>query len=133
ARAPRRARERARVRHRPGGPGVRQRPCRGRRRGTRGRRMSALGGHRVLVTGGSRGIGRATALACARAGASVAFNYSRGEDGAEADETLAALRETGATVHAAQADVADAAAVAALFTEVREALGGAPDVLVNNA
>jgi 3-oxoacyl-[acyl-carrier protein] reductase len=95
--------------------------------------VSDLAGHRVLVTGGSRGIGRATALACARAGAAVAFNYSRGEDGAEADETLAALRETGATVHAAQADVADAAAVAALFTEVREALGGAPDVLVNNA
>jgi 3-oxoacyl-[acyl-carrier protein] reductase len=95
--------------------------------------VSDLAGHRVLVTGGSRGIGRATALACARAGAAVAFNYSRGEDGAEADETLAALRETGVTVHAAQADVADAAAVAALFTEAREALGGAPDVLVNNA
>jgi len=95
--------------------------------------VSDLAGHRVLVTGGSRGIGRATALACARAGAAVAFNYSRGEDGAEADETLAALRETGVLVHAAQADVADAAAVAALFTEVREALGGAPDVLVNNA
>ncbi len=95
--------------------------------------MSALAGHRVLVTGGSRGIGRATALACARAGAAVAFNYSRGEDGAEADDTLAALRATGARVHAAQADVADAGAVTALFTELREALGGPPDVLVNNA
>ena len=95
--------------------------------------MSTLAGHRVLVTGGSRGIGRATALACARAGAAVAFNYSRGEDDAEADDTLAALRATGARVHAVQADVADAAAVTALFDEIREPLGGAPDVLVNNA
>lgn len=95
--------------------------------------MSTLAGHRVLVTGGSRGIGRATALACARAGAAVAFNYSRGEDDAEADDTLAALRATGVRVHAAQGDVADAAVVTALFGELREALGGAPDVLVNNA
>lgn len=95
--------------------------------------MSTLAGHRVLVTGGSRGIGRATALACARAGAAVAFNYSRGEDGAEADDTLAALRPTGVRVHAVQADVADSAAVTALFAELREALGGAPDILVNNA
>jgi 3-oxoacyl-[acyl-carrier protein] reductase len=95
--------------------------------------VSTLAGHRVLVTGGSRGIGRATALACARAGAAVAFNYSRGEDDAEADDTLAALRATGVRVHAAQGDVADAAAVTALFGELREALGGAPDVLVNNA
>jgi 3-oxoacyl-[acyl-carrier protein] reductase len=95
--------------------------------------MKTLEGHRVLVTGGSRGIGRAIALACARAGAAVAFNYSRGEDDAEAEDTLAALRTSGGRVHAAQADVADTEAVTALFTEVREALGGAPDVLVNNA
>jgi 3-oxoacyl-[acyl-carrier protein] reductase len=95
--------------------------------------VSGLEGRRVLVTGGSRGIGRATALAFAAAGAAVAFNWSRMEDGAEADETLAALRATGARVHGAQADVADAAAVQALFAEVRTALGGPPDVLVNNA
>ena len=95
--------------------------------------MSVLAGHRVLVTGGSRGIGRATAIASARAGAAVAFNYSRGEDDAEAEETLDALRATGARVHAAQADVADAAAVSGLFAELRQALGGAPDILVNNA
>jgi 3-oxoacyl-[acyl-carrier protein] reductase len=95
--------------------------------------VSPLAGHRVLVTGGSRGIGRATAIACARAGAAVAFNYSRGEDGVEAEDTLAALRATGARVHAAQADVADADAVAGLFAELREALGAPPDVLVNNA
>jgi 3-oxoacyl-[acyl-carrier protein] reductase len=92
-----------------------------------------LAGRRALVTGGSRGIGRATALACAEAGAAVAFNYSREEDEAEARETLAALGATGVRCHAARADVADADAVQALFAGVREALGGAPDVLVNNA
>ncbi len=95
--------------------------------------MSALAGHRVLVTGGSRGIGRAVALGFARAGAAVAFNYSRDEDDAEADETLVALRATGARAHAVQADVADAEAVSRLFGALRDALGGAPDVLVNNA
>jgi len=92
-----------------------------------------FGGHRVLVTGGSRGIGRATAEAFARAGAAVAFNYSRLEDEAEAREALGGLRATGARAHAARADVADAEAVAGLFAELKESLGGPPDVLVNNA
>jgi 3-oxoacyl-[acyl-carrier protein] reductase len=95
--------------------------------------VSDFTGRRVLVTGGSRGIGRATALAFASAGAAVAFNWSRSEDGAEAAETLAALEATGARVCGAQADVADAGAVTALFAEVRAALDGPPDVLVNNA
>jgi 3-oxoacyl-[acyl-carrier protein] reductase len=95
--------------------------------------MSTCAGRRVLVTGGSRGIGRATVLAFARAGDAVAFNYSRAEDEAEATETLAALQALGVPAHAARADVADADAVAALFSEVRAALGGPPTVLVNNA
>jgi 3-oxoacyl-[acyl-carrier protein] reductase len=90
-------------------------------------------GHRVLVTGGSRGIGRATAEAFARAGAAVAFNYSRQEDSGEADDALAALRATGVPCHAAQVDVADGDAVQKMFVTLREALGGPPDVLVNNA
>ncbi len=95
--------------------------------------MSGLAGRRVLVTGGSRGIGRATALACATAGAAVAFNWSRDEDRDEAEETWAALRATGVAAHGVQADVADPDAVTGLFTQVRDALGGAPDILVNNA
>jgi 3-oxoacyl-[acyl-carrier protein] reductase len=88
---------------------------------------------RVLVTGGSRGIGRAAVLAFAREGAAVAFNFSRAEDAAEAAETLDAVRALGVPAFGAQRDVADATAVQALFAEVRDALGGPPDVLVNNA
>jgi 3-oxoacyl-[acyl-carrier protein] reductase len=88
---------------------------------------------RVLVTGGSRGIGRAVAEAFAREGAAIAFNYARSEDEGEATDTLAGLREAGATAHVVRADVADADAVARLFAEVREQLGGAVEVLVNNA
>jgi 3-oxoacyl-[acyl-carrier protein] reductase len=95
--------------------------------------MTAFAGKRVLVTGGSRGIGRATALAVAHEGAAVAFNYSRTEDDAEATETLAALRALGGPALASCADVADGAAVAQLVAEVRATFGGPVDVLVNNA
>ena len=90
-----------------------------------------LSGRRVVVTGGSRGIGRAIVLACARDGAAVAFTYA--SNAAAADETLGAARALGATVAAFQSDVADAGAVTQAFADAKAALGGAPDVLVNNA
>ena len=90
-----------------------------------------LTGRRVVVTGGSRGIGRAIVLACAREGAAVAFTYVAND--AAAEETATAARAAGGTVLALRSDVADAEAVAACFRDVKVALGGAPDVLVNNA
>jgi len=95
--------------------------------------MTTLAGRRVLVTGGSRGIGRATVLAFAQAGASVGFNYSRSEDRGEAADTLARVRATGTEAYAGEHDVADPEAVARLFGDLSAALGGPPDVLVNNA
>ena len=90
-----------------------------------------LAGRRVLVTGGSRGIGRAIVLACARDGAAVTFTYATNV--AAAEETLGAARALGATAAAFQSDVADADAVTRAFADAKSALGGAPDVLVNNA
>ena len=83
-------------------------------------------GKRVIVCGGSKGIGRSVALAFARAGAAVSI-CARGA------EALAATRaELGAQGHAASCDLGDAAAVKAYIAEAIAALGGC-DVLVNNA
>lgn len=81
-------------------------------------------GRRVLVAGGSRGIGRAIALGFARAGAAVSV-CARGA------EALAALRAEG-IAHVKPTDLADGAQVAAWVEEAAAALGGV-DVLVNNA
>jgi 3-oxoacyl-[acyl-carrier protein] reductase len=87
-----------------------------------------LAGKGVIVTGASRGIGRATALAFAREGAHVAL-CARGEEGLrKAEAELAAL---GGKVFAAPCDVADAAALAGFLDASRAALG-AVHVLVNN-
>ncbi|MDQ0468541.1 SDR family NAD(P)-dependent oxidoreductase [Labrys wisconsinensis] len=84
----------------------------------------------ALVTGGSRGIGKAIALALPRACAAVAVNYrERGEDAAE---VVAALNRSGARAVAVAADVSDAGAVQRMVDEVEERLGPI-DILVNNA
>ena len=84
---------------------------------------------RVLVCGGSRGIGRSTALAFARAGASVAI-CARNPDALEA--TRAELAAFGRTAYAAPCDLADASAIARFVVDAADQLGGI-DVLVNNA
>jgi 3-oxoacyl-[acyl-carrier protein] reductase len=83
----------------------------------------------AVVTGASRGIGRAIAIELARRGFTVGVNY-KSDEGAAA-ETVAAIAAAGGTARALRADVADGAAVTALFAEV-DALGPL-DVLVANA
>ena len=84
----------------------------------------------AIVTGASRGIGRATALLLAGQGADIAFNHL--DDEAGAADTAAAIRALGRRVFHAAADMADPAAIRAFAADAMAALGP-PDVLVNNA
>ncbi|HEV2621692.1 MAG TPA: SDR family oxidoreductase [Frateuria sp.] len=88
-----------------------------------------LQGYRVVVAGGSKGIGRAIALAFAQAGAAVSI-CARGAQALET--TRQELAAWGQIAHAAACDLADAAAIARYVAEAAQALGGL-DVLVNNA
>lgn len=89
-----------------------------------------LTGRNALVTGGSRGIGRAVCLELARRGANVAVNCAGNARAAE--ETAAACRELGVQAFAVQADVSDSAAAGAMVKAVIERFGRL-DILVNNA
>jgi 3-oxoacyl-[acyl-carrier protein] reductase len=89
-----------------------------------------LSGKSAVVTGGSRGIGRAIALRLATQGADVAFSY-RGNASA-AEETAAAIQALGRRALPVQADVTDPEAADALVKAALEAFGKV-DILVNNA
>ena len=89
-----------------------------------------LTGRTALVTGASRGIGAAIALALAEAGADVAVNYR--ERSAEADSVATAIVAMGRRAMTVAADVSDGAAVARMIQQVTDRLGGV-DILANNA
>src|SRR5712692_10365020 len=89
-----------------------------------------LSGKVAIVTGASRGIGRAIAIRLAREGAAVAVNYRNRAPAAE--ETIAEIRRHGGDAVALQADVADPAAAERLAAQTLERFGRI-DVLVNNA
>src|SRR4051812_17928198 len=84
----------------------------------------------VLVTGGSRGIGAATALLCAQRGWAVAVNYA--SNSAAADDVVRAITQGGGRAIAVQADVAHEDQVLAMFEAVDARLGRI-GALVNNA
>jgi len=88
--------------------------------------MSALAGKVALVTGASRGIGAAVAVALGAAGARVAVNFL--QEAAAAEQVARAIGQA----LAVQADVADASTVAAMLAAVEAGLGPV-DILVNNA
>ena len=92
--------------------------------------MIDLKGKRALVTGGSRGIGAAIALALAENGADVAFTYRNAVD--KADAVAASIRQLGRRAIGIQADSADPAAIVRSVEEAVSALGGL-DILVNSA
>jgi 3-oxoacyl-[acyl-carrier protein] reductase len=92
--------------------------------------MGELSGRVAVVTGGSRGIGRAIAVALGHAGAKVVINYTANEGAAA--EAAAAVAAAGGAAVTKRFDVADAAAVDAAFKEIIAAEGGLR-ILVNNA
>ncbi|WP_431102929.1 SDR family NAD(P)-dependent oxidoreductase [Roseateles noduli] len=90
----------------------------------------------ALVTGGSRGIGRAIAERLAAVGATVALTYSQSKAGA--DETVAAITKAGGTAFALHADLVDAGSIPTLFERLDVELvkrhgSNTLDILVNNA
>jgi 3-oxoacyl-[acyl-carrier protein] reductase len=85
----------------------------------------------ALVTGASRGIGRATALALANSGARVLVHYGRSAE--EADALIAEIRAAGGSADAIQGDLAAADGAAAVAEKVHALVGERLDVLVSNA
>ena len=93
--------------------------------------MTTLQGKTALVTGASRGIGRATALALADAGARVLVHYGRSAP--EAEQVVAEIKSRGGQAEAIGADLASLEGAHSLANEVRARVGERLDVLVLNA
>ncbi len=89
-----------------------------------------LKGKNVLITGASRGIGRGTAIECARHGADLALNWFRDREGIE--ETMAAVKALGRRVIEVEGDVARRESAAPFIDAAAQVLGGI-DVFVSNA
>jgi len=92
--------------------------------------MKELEGKNAVVTGGSRGIGRAIALRLAEEGANVAITYS--SSGPKAEEVVQLIKEKGVNAKAVQADATRSANVAEAVAQIAGAMGPI-DILVNNA
>jgi len=93
--------------------------------------MSSLSGKTALVTGASRGIGRAAAIALASDGAQVLVHYSTGKS--EAEAVVAEIRKAGGRADTVNADLAAADGPQNLASQVRKVVGDRLDILVANA
>ncbi len=93
--------------------------------------MTKLSGKTALVTGASRGMGRATALALAKAGAQVLVHYAHGAT--EADAVVAEIRAAGGRADAVAVDLSAPDGAHQLAQQVRSVVGDRLDVLVANA
>src|SRR3984957_20421892 len=93
--------------------------------------MANLSGKTALVTGASRGIGRAAALALAQAGAQVLVHYGRGK--VEADAVVAEIRNGGGRAEAVGSDLSAPDGAHILARQVRAIVGDRLDILVANA
>jgi len=88
-------------------------------------------GKKIIVTGGSRGIGKAIVEQLVAEGNSVVFNYN--SSSTAADEIVAAIKENGGEAYAFQADLSKFEAAEKFVADAREAFGGEIDGVVNNA
>jgi len=92
--------------------------------------MGKLQGKTAVITGASKGIGAAIALAFAKEGANVVVNYARAKD--DAEKVAAQINQNGSKAITVQADVSKKSDVDKLFSETKKAFGNV-DILVNNA
>src|ERR1700722_7452720 len=93
--------------------------------------MANLSGKTALVTGASRGIGRASAIALAQGGAQVLVRYGRGKT--EAEAVVAEIRNGGGRAEAVGSDLSAPEGAHNLATQARDIIGDRLDILVANA